>query len=64
MSEQFLSFEKLEFEELAKKALMQYGMENITESRNLLIQLFRTVKNDVSKLKSVKDFSILGKAFF
>ena len=63
MLEQFLSFEKSEVEELAKKALMKYGMENITESRNLLIQLFRTVKNDVSKLKSVKDFSILGKAF-
>jgi hypothetical protein len=48
---------------LARKANAQYQSENVTDGRQLLIQIYRSVKADPGQLRNVKDFSALGTSF-
>ena len=48
---------------LARKANAQYQNENVTDGRQLLIQIYRSVKADPGQLRNVKDFSALGTSF-
>lgn len=48
---------------LARKANAQYQSENVTDGRQLLIQIYRSVKADPGQLRIVKDFSALGTSF-
>lgn len=47
----------------AKNAKAQYHSEKITDGRQLLIQIYRSIKNDPTQLKNVVDYSPLGSAF-
>lgn len=48
---------------LAKRANAQYQQERITDGRQLLVQIYRSVKSDPGQLRNVKDFSVLGTSF-
>lgn len=48
---------------LARNANAQYQSENVTDGRQLLIQIYRSVKADPGQLRNVKDFSALGTSF-
>lgn len=48
---------------LARKANAQYQSEQVTDGRQLLIQIYRSVKADPGQLRDVKDFSALGTSF-
>lgn len=48
---------------LAKKANSQYQNENVSDGRQLLVQIYRSVKSNPGQLRDVKDYSIIGKAF-
>lgn len=48
---------------LARKANAQYQTEQVTDGRQLLIQIYRSVKADPGQLRDVKDFSALGTSF-
>lgn len=48
---------------LAKRANSQYQNESVTDGRQLLIQIYRSVKSNPGQLKDVKDYSSLGTAF-
>jgi hypothetical protein len=48
---------------LAKKANAQYQQNVVTDARQLLVQIYRSVKSDPTQLKNVKDFSSVGTSF-
>lgn len=48
---------------LAKRANAQYQQERVTDGRQLLIQIYRSVKSDPGQLQNVTDFSSLGTSF-
>lgn len=48
---------------LAKRANSQYQNENVSDGRQILIQIYRSVKSNPGQLKDVKDFSSIGTAF-
>jgi hypothetical protein len=48
---------------LAKRANAQYQQERVTDGRQLLIQIYRSVKSDPRQLQNVTDFSSLGTSF-
>lgn len=48
---------------LAQRANAQYQQERVTDGRQLLIQIYRSVKSDPGQLRNVKDFSSLGTSF-
>jgi phosphopantetheine adenylyltransferase len=48
---------------LAKQAVAQYQKQNQSGTRNLLVQIYRSVKSNPQQLKNVSDFESLGKAF-
>lgn len=52
-----------EIEDIARNVISQYESENVTDGRELLIHIYRTVKDNPSILKSIKDFSSLGLVF-
>jgi hypothetical protein len=48
---------------LAKRANTQYQQQSVTDGRQLLIQIYRSVKSDPRQLQNVTDFSSLGTSF-
>ncbi len=48
---------------LAKRANAQYQQESVTDARQLLVQIYRSVKSNPGQLKEVNDYSALGTAF-
>lgn len=52
-----------EFVVLSRRANAQYQSENVTDGRQLLSQIYRTIKHDPIQLQNVKDFSSLGVSF-
>lgn len=48
---------------LAKKANIQYQQESVTDGRQILVQIYRSVKSNPGQLNVVNDFSSLGTAF-
>ena len=48
---------------MAKKVNIQYQQENVTDGRQILIQIYRSVKSNPRQLSDVNDFSSLGTAF-
>lgn len=48
---------------LARNANAQYQNENVTDGRQLLIQIYRSIKVDPGQLRNIKDFSALGTSF-
>lgn len=47
----------------AKNAMAQYASENVTDGKQLLAQIYRSVKDDPGQLKLVRDFAVLGAAY-
>jgi hypothetical protein len=48
---------------LAKRANSQYQSNNITDGRQLLIQIYRSIKSNPEQLKDLKDYSSIGTVF-
>lgn len=48
---------------IAKRVNRQYQQENVTDGRDLLIQIYRSVKSNPEQLKFVTDYSSLGTSF-
>lgn len=48
---------------LAKRVNAQYLQESVTDARQLLVQIYSSVKSNPGQLKEVNDYSALGKAF-
>lgn len=48
---------------LSKKANAQYQNGKVTDGRQLLIQIYSSVKSHPGQLKNVKDFSSIGNSF-
>ena len=48
---------------LAKRANAQFQQANVTDGRQLLVQIYRSVKSNPGQLNEVTDFSSLGTAF-
>lgn len=48
---------------LAQKANAHFQQQNVSEGRQLLIQIYRSVKSNPGQLNNVNDFSSLGTAF-
>ena len=57
------TFNEPEIVSLAKRANAQYQQERITDGRQLLVQIYRSVKSDPGQLRNVKNFSSLGTSF-
>jgi len=47
----------------SRKVISLYEMENITDARPILVDIYRSVKHNPAQLKDVIDFESLGKAF-
>ncbi|MCI2228846.1 hypothetical protein MC378_06670 [Polaribacter sp. MSW13] len=47
----------------SKKVISLYEMENITDARPILVDIYRSVKHNPAQLKEVNDFESLGKSF-
>lgn len=61
--EVIFSADEPEIVSLARNANAQYQSEQVTNGRQLLIQIYRSVKADPGQLRDVKDFSALGTSF-
>jgi hypothetical protein len=48
---------------LAKRANAQFEQEMVTDGRQLLVQIYRSVKYDPEQLRNVRDYSSLGTSF-
>jgi hypothetical protein len=48
---------------LATKANAQYQQESITDARNSLVQIYKSVKSNPGQLGEVEDYSAIGTAF-
>lgn len=48
---------------LSKRANAQFQNESVTDGRQLLVQIYRSIKSDPTQLKNVTDFSSLGTSF-
>lgn len=48
----------------ARKANEQFMSQQVTDGRQLLLKIYRSVKSNPGQLREVKDFASLGSAFF
>lgn len=58
-----ISMNEPEIVSFSKNANAQYQNERVTDGRQLLIQIYRSIKNDPTQLKNVNEYSSLGTSF-